>query len=103
MPFRPEHWVKGGLSSEATIAAAVIRFGLKVDGLDYLAFPCGSYWLAVLGFDAEAVWPMAVRGTDHQGFRYHALPCRHTRVISAGTKYQRIEALPDWHKGYETR
>jgi hypothetical protein len=101
--FRPEKWVKGGLSPEETLAAAVIRYGLRMDGLDYLSFPCGSYWLAVLGFEAEAVWPMAVRGTDHQGFSYRSLPCRHARVVRAGTKWQRVEREDDWHEGFETQ
>lgn len=87
---------------EETLIVAVLRFGLSVDGLDYLAFECGTYWLELLGLEVGAAWLTATKGTDHAIFGFRSLPCRHSDVVVAGPN-RRIVRLPDWHEGFTTR
>ena len=39
-------------SPEMALGAAVVRQGFRLDGPDYVTFPCGRAWAADLGLDA---------------------------------------------------
>ena len=65
-------------SPEMALGAAVVRQGFRLDGPDYVTFPCGRAWAADLGLDAWRMYQQASDGTAHADIAYEAVEqCRH--------------------------
>jgi hypothetical protein len=60
---RPRHtqYERNGLSPEETLAAVVVKGGLRAWGSRYALSPNGRWWLGIMGLEPHAVRDQAVR------------------------------------------
>lgn len=63
MRKRPRHtqYERNGLSSEETLAAVVVKGGLKQWGPTWALSQSGFWWLSIMGLDPGAVYDQAAK------------------------------------------
>ena len=77
-------------SPAMALGAAVVRQGFRLDGPDYITFPCGCWWAAVLGLDAWSMFQQASDGTAHADSPYKAVKqCWHLPEDSKARKHKK--------------
>ena len=85
------------LSPEESLIAAIIGEGLRIDGPDYLTFPCGRQWCDTAGLNASAMYKRANGVGWHSTIPYKAVAvCTHLperqRSASGATCRHRLKA-----------